>query len=133
MKKLIPLLSLILVPLLSVFLLLCFLSFGHKNPLKTQTEHKSSRFLINASVAAEQSLHLGLGDVGARRAYPDCMERKNKNMDCKALYQAMADFAQSGEFTDFKGITVADLTDVSVYDTLREDYEARFFINNLEY
>lgn len=122
-----------LMPLLSVLLLCCFLSSCHKNPLKTHSEHKSSRFLINASVAAEHSLHLGLGNIGARRAYPNCMERKINNIDCKALYQAMVDFAKEGTFAEFKGVTVADLTDESVYERLREEYEARFFLNNMEY
>jgi hypothetical protein len=123
----------ILWPLLSMLLLSCFLSSCHKNPLKTHSEHKSSRFLINASVAASHSLRLGLSDIGARRAYPNCMERTINNIDCKALYQAMVDFAKKGPFPEFKGVRIADLTDELVYERVREDYEARFFFNNTEY
>jgi hypothetical protein len=120
------------IPLFGLVLLACLLSACHKNPLKIQSEQKSSRFLINASVAAEKSLHLGLSEISAQRAYLNCMDGKNTPFDCKAFYQAMADFSKTEAFTAFKGITVADLMDKSVFDRLREEYEQRFFFNNLE-
>lgn len=111
----------------------CFLSACHKNPLKTQPEHDSTRFLINASMAAEKKLHLGLGDSLAQRAYLNCMDGKNTPFDCNALYQAMADFSQKAAFSEFREVTRADLTDKSVFKRLRAGYEERFFFNNLEH
>ena len=120
------------IQMIGLVVLACFLSACHKNPLKTQSEQNSTRFLINASVAAEQSLHLGLNDLSAQRAYLNCMDAKSTTFDCTAFYQAMADFSKRGTFPDFKGITLTDLTDKSVFNTLREGYEQRFFFNNLE-
>ncbi|CAM4500024.1 protein LvrD [Legionella lytica] len=120
------------ISLIGFVLLTCFLGACHKNPLNTKSVQSSSRFLINASVAAEKSLHLGLSEVSAQRAYLNCMDGKNTAFDCKAFYQAMVDFTQSGAFPEFKAITVADLTDKSAFDRVREEYEQRFFFNNLE-
>ena len=120
------------VSMIGFVVLACFLSACHKNPLKTQSEQNSTRFLINASVAAEKNLHLGLSDPSAQRAYLNCMDRKHITFDCKAFYQAMADFSKKGTFPDFNEITLTDLTDKSVFDRLRAGYEERFFFNNLE-
>ena len=118
--------------LIGFVLLTCFLGACHKNPLNTKSVQSSSRFLINASVAAEKSLHLGLSEVSAQRAYLNCMDGKNTAFDCNALYQAIVDFSKTGAFPEFKAITVADLTDKSALNRVREEYEQRFFLNNLE-
>lgn len=109
------------------------LSACHKNPLKTHSVEDSTRFLINASVAATKSMKWDMGEQASQRAYLNCMEGKAQGIDCSSLYQAMLQLAQEQRFASFKELTVADLCDKETFDSLREGYEERYFINNLEH
>lgn len=120
------------IAIISMLLVTCMLCACHKNPLKTNPEEDSTRFLINASVFATKVLGLGLKDILAQRAYLNCMDGKAVDFDCKALYLAMTQIPTNTRFSSFKGITVAELTDKETFDSLREGYEQRFFMNNLE-
>lgn len=118
------------IPMLGILLTACLISGCHQNPLKTNSLRKSSRFLINASVAAEKSLHLGLHESQSPWIYGSCMEGKAKT-DCATFYQAMLEFAKSGAFPEFKGVNLADLKDKAVFETLQDEYESRCFMHNL--
>lgn len=113
-------------------LVVCLLSGCHENPLKAHKEEVSTRFLINASIAAAKRLHLGLNETNAESVYPDCMEGQGGSIDCQAFYQAMVIFAKEGKFPGFKRLNVADLCDKAVFDILKEGYSARVFFNNTE-
>lgn len=120
------------IPIVSIVLVTCLLSACHKNPLKTNSEEDSTRFLINASIAATKILNLGLNEISSQRAYLNCMEGKAREIDCPTFYVAMTKLAQDKRFESFKGITVGDLSDKETFNVLRKGYEQRFFINNLE-
>jgi predicted component of type VI protein secretion system len=119
---------------LSVGLLLitCMLCSCHNNPLKANKERQSTRFLINASVAAANRLNPEMDAHQAPYLYLSCMKAKELSMDCSALYVAMADFAKSAPGAEFKGVRAVDLTDREVFESLREGYEERLFYNDLE-
>lgn len=115
MKKIRPLLGLVITSAL--------LSACHDNPLKTHAQNKSATFLVNASAIAERQLRLPIAEGSLGGVYTDCMEAKALHINCKALYQAMINVAASGKYPDFKHLTLADLTDETVFAKLRDDYE----------
>ena len=115
-----------------LLLVSCLLCACHNNPLKTNKEQQSTRFLINASVAAVKQIKPEMDAREARYVYLSCMKGKEASFDCNALYQAMTSFAKNASFVAFKGIRVADLTDHTVFESLREEYEERLYFNNLE-
>jgi len=116
---------------LGLLLSTAMLSACHHNPLETHKEQQSTRFLINASMEAAKVLKPNMDGREAQYVYLNCMNGKEPDMDCTALYKAMADFAKRGSFSDFKGVSVADLTDRAVFESLREGYEERLFYNDL--
>lgn len=116
-----------------ILLLSCLISACHENPLKTQKARASSHFLINASLAADKALNLGLAQRDALRVYPNCIYQKESSINCMTFYKAMAEVGNDVQFIPFKGIRVSDLQDKTVFDALREDYETRFFLQQLEY
>ncbi len=105
----------------------------HESPLKKEVKAKSAAFLVSASRFAEKTLKLSLHDNDFGAIYSDCMEGKTtaddraKGVDCKALYQSMAVFAKRGVYPEFKGTTVADITDAAMYDGLRDRYDEAWF------
>lgn len=103
----------------------------HNNPLKTNKEELCTRFLINASVAAVKIVKPEMDAREAQYAYLSCMKGRQASIDCNSLYAAMVNFAKSSEFSEFKGVNVADLTDKAVFESLLEGYEERLFYNNL--
>lgn len=115
-----------------ILLATCLLCACHKNPLTTHKERHSTRFLINASAAAAQKLNPEMDARVAQYVYLSCMKGKESVVNCPALYKTMPELAQTTPFAAFKGIRVADLTDETVFDSLREGYEERLFYNNLE-
>lgn len=117
---------------LGLLLATLLLSACHNNPLKTNKEALCTRFLINASVAAVKNVKPEMDAREAQYVYFSCMKGRQASIDCNSVYTAMANFAKSSEFSAFKGINVADLTDKAVFESLREGYEERLFYNNLE-
>jgi hypothetical protein len=99
------------------------LSACHQSPLKSLPKEKSAAFLVKASAVAEQRMKLGIPQGSLGGVYTDCMENKAKKINCPELYNAMLAFAGSGQFPDFKPLTLADLTDDKVFQALRDDYE----------
>lgn len=114
-----------------VLLATLLLSACHNNPLKSNKEQRSTRLLINASVAAVHIVKPEMDEREAQYVYLNCMNGKEAALDCSALYQAMVHFAKKSPFIEFHSVSVADLTDKAVFESLREGYEERLFYNNL--
>lgn len=120
------------IPILGLMLSSCLLSAcHHENPLKKQTELRSSSFLINASVAAWRGLNPNSTLIDGQNAYMHCMTGHGKNSDCKALFQGMVVFAKKGQFPEFKEVSVADLTDADVFDGLSDKYSMRIAFKDM--
>ena len=96
---------------------------SHNNPLKTAKPEAAAKFLVSASQAAEKKLHVFNAPGGYY--YGECMTGKAKKPLCTKLYQAMADYAKTT--TDFKGVTVGDLTNAQVFKDLKADYQREQF------
>lgn len=96
---------------------------SHHNPLKTVKPEVAAKFLVSASQAAEKKLHIFNAPGGYY--YGECMTGKAKEPMCTKLYQAMVDYAKTT--TDFKSVTVSDLTNVQVFKVLKADYQREQF------
>jgi len=96
---------------------------SHNNPIKIAKPEVAAKFLVSASQAAEKQLHVFNAPGGYY--YGECMSGKTKKPLCDKLYQAMAEYAKTT--TDFKGVTVNDLTDAHVFEGLKADYQREQF------
>ncbi len=96
---------------------------SHNNPLKTADSKAAGTFLVRASQAAEKQLHVFRAPGGYY--YGECMRNAAKKPPCTKLYRAMVRYANTT--TRFKGLTVSDLTDRSVFKSLRSDYQREQF------
>lgn len=96
---------------------------SHNNPLKTAKPALAAKFLVSASQSAEKQLHVFNAPGGYY--YGECMMGKAKKPLCSKLYKAMAEYANTT--TDFKGVTVDDLTDAQVFKGLKADYQREQF------
>ncbi|HHG8516393.1 TPA: T4SS-associated protein LvrD [Legionella pneumophila] len=95
----------------------------HENPLKTQPAKTSVTFLINASANAEKRLHFAIHKDAYGFAYLECMEGKQSpEIRCDALYQGMIAFSKEGHYSGFQKITLADLTDKNLFESLADEY-----------
>ncbi|HAU1639293.1 TPA: protein LvrD [Legionella pneumophila] len=95
----------------------------HENPLKTQPAKASVAFLINASANAEKRLHFAIHKDAYGFAYLECMEGKQSpEIQCDGLYKGMIAFAKEGHYSGFQKITLADLTDKNLFESLAEEY-----------
>ncbi|MFV0820260.1 T4SS-associated protein LvrD [Legionella micdadei] len=95
----------------------------HENPLKTQSAKASVTFLINASANAEKRLHFAIHKDAYGFAYLECMEGKQSpDIQCDALHQGMIAFAKEGHYSGFQTITLPDLTDQKVFESLVDEY-----------
>ncbi|HEM0340705.1 TPA: protein LvrD [Legionella pneumophila] len=95
----------------------------HENPLKTNPAKASVTFLINASANAEKRLHFSIHKDAYGFVYLECMEGKQSpDIRCDALYQEMVDFAKEGHYSGFKTITLSNLTDQKVFESLANEY-----------
>src|SRR3990167_11061563 len=95
----------------------------HDNPLKTNTQQQSATFLMNASANVEQRLKFTMKTDERGYGYLECMEGKdNPEINCPALYQGMIAFAKEDHYTGFAGITLADLTNQTIFNQLYDDY-----------
>lgn len=95
----------------------------HENPLKTQPPKASVTFLINASANAEKRLHFAIHKDAYGFAYLECMEGKQSpDIRCDALYQGIIAFAKEGHYSSFQTITLPDLTNQKVFESLADEY-----------
>ncbi|ARG98610.1 protein LvrD [Legionella micdadei] len=95
----------------------------HENPLKNQPAKASVTFLINASANAEKRLHFAIHKDAYGFAYLECMEGKQSpDIRCDALYQGMIAFVKEGHYSGFQSITLPDLTDQKVFESLADEY-----------
>lgn len=113
-------LSLGIVVMLSVSLTACF---GHDNPLKKMPPKQSAQFLVSASQYAEKALKVFQTPGGGY--YGQCMMGKQKTSLCNKLYTNMVTFAK--KTPGFKSITVSDLTNKSVWNVIKPDYQQQQF------
>ena len=95
----------------------------HDNPLQTHAKKENATFLMNASANVEKRLGLPIRKDEGGYGYLECMEgKKNVEVPCKALYQAMVTFAKEGHYEGYQSIRVADLTDSHIFEGLHDDY-----------
>ena len=98
---------------LSVLMTAC-----HENKLAKVDESEGGRFLVKASQYAEkkQGLPRVLGDI-----YGYCMGKEEiKQIDCNKFFSYMQQYAETTK--DFKGVTIADLTNKSSFSRLKRSY-----------
>ncbi|HAU1546674.1 TPA: protein LvrD [Legionella pneumophila] len=109
---------------LLVFLMTATISAcHHENPLKTHPTKASVTFLINASANTEKRLHFAIHKDAYGFAYLECMEGKQSpDIRCDALYQGMVVFAKEGHYSGFQTITLSNLTDQKVFESLADEY-----------
>lgn len=102
----------------------------HENPLKTQSKNNSVKFLMNASANAEKRAGFAIQKDSYGYGYLECMDgKKSPEVRCDELYQGMLSFAKEGHYKGFESLSLADLTDKSVFEGLADDY-AEFAVNN---
>lgn len=107
-------------------LLLSACSKGDPNPLQTIDNDHVGKFLVKASVYAEEKLHLP--KAIHKKAYLRCMQGAESSATCEKVYEAMVDYAKTD--LDFKLLTVSELKamkDSPQWKTLRGDYDAAVF------
>lgn len=98
------------------------------SPLKTAEPKTAAEFLVHASQAAEKKLkltELRFYSPPGGYYYRDCMEDKENKKLCHNLYLAMVDYAKTT--SAFNKLTVDELTNQTVYQTLEEDYKRAWF------
>lgn len=91
------------------------------NPLATATTGTAAQFLVSANHAATKELKLNWGSYG----YQQCMDGKHSVSECNALYKAMLHCAKNNRL--FAGLTLAQLTDPTVWKSLSGAYEEAAF------
>lgn len=95
----------------------------HDNPLKTNPAKIAATFLMNASANVEMRLHFVMRKGDRGYGYLECMEgKKNKEIDCKALYSGIVNFAHEDHYPAFSKLTLADLNDTQAFAKLSDDY-----------
>lgn len=95
----------------------------HDNPLKTHSKSESAIFLMNASANAEKRLQFSMKTDERGYGYLECMEGKNNTeIDCAKLFTSIVQFAKEDHFKGFKSLTLADLTDKTVFDSMGDTY-----------
>ena len=109
--------------LITVMGILALTGCHHDNPLQTHTKHQSATFLMNASANLERRLRFDVKNNEHGYGYLECMEgKKNHEIHCDTLYQGMIKFAQEGHYPGFESITLSDLTNQPVFQSLSDDY-----------
>lgn len=95
----------------------------HVNPLKSHTKQQSATFLVNASANVERRLKFDIKPDNNGYGYTECMEgKKNPEIVCEALYQGIIQFAKENHYPGFANLTMADLTEQTVFSSLIDDY-----------
>lgn len=109
----------------SISAVLALSACSQDNPLTSQPQTDTVKFLIAASTAAEKELHFQALHYGS--AYGSCVMGKFRHQaDCPLLYQTMVEYAQESN-GPFKGITVEDLQNQKAFAPLQESYAATNF------
>lgn len=93
----------------------------HQNPLSGHDEKASAKFLLDASKYAEKKANRMISGTG----YQQCMGENLTRFNCQQLFAHMVEFANSTK--EFKGLTVADLKDKSVFSKIGPAYEHERF------
>ena len=96
---------------------------SYQNPLTTVDPKVAAEFLVKASQMAEKTLHVFHAPGGYY--FGTCMRGQAKPAVCHKLYQAMVRFAKTTP--TFKSMTVRDLTDPSVFQSLKSTYQREQF------
>ena len=95
----------------------------HDNPLKTHSPKDSAIFLMNASANVEKRLNFAIQQGAFGFGYLECMEEKKSiEIRCPDLLNGMVRFAKENHYSAFKYVTLADLTDKTVFKTIGNDY-----------
>lgn len=95
----------------------------HDNPLKTHTTKESAIFLMNASANVEKRLNFTIQQGSFGYGYLECMEgKKSVEIRCPDLLNGMIQFAKENHYPAFKQITLSDLTDKTVFETIGDQY-----------
>lgn len=95
----------------------------HDNPLKTHSPKESAVFLLNASANIEKRLHFVIQQDAYGYGYLECMEgKKSAEIHCPDLLNSMVEFAKENHYPAFKHITLSDLTDKTVFETIGDEY-----------
>lgn len=95
----------------------------HENPLKTHLKKASATFLVTASANSEKRLHFAIQKDSYGFAYLECMEgKKSPEIRCEDLYRGMITFAKEGDYSEFRNLKLADLTDPELFKTLADEY-----------
>lgn len=111
--------------LITAALCFCLSACGsHHNSLTAANSKDVGKLLLKASIYAEDKLNLFSGGDGDM--YGSCMDNyssyeKDQQQQCQKIYSLMVEYAQ--KIPEFKGITVADITNRKVYqDKLKAAY-----------
>ena len=95
----------------------------HDNPLKTHSPKDSAIFLMNASANVEKRLNFAIQQGAFGFGYLECMEgKKSIEIRCPDLLNGMVRFAKENHYSAFKYVTLADLTDKTVFETIGDEY-----------
>lgn len=109
------------IPLVIIVLLLA--GCHHDNPLKIQPPKASAVFLMNASANIEKRLNFPIQQGAFGYGYLECMEgKKSIEIRCPELLNGMVQFAKENHYPAFKQMTLSDLTDKTVFETIGDKY-----------
>ncbi len=95
---------------------------SHKNPMETQSQEDTARFLIAASIYASDKMKLNLPVAEKSLRYGDCVF--NHMIDssfCPNFYDYMIEYADKSD-SDFSNITIEDLKNREVYRSVEKTY-----------
>lgn len=93
------------------------------NKLKKMDPSIAARFLVYASASAEKKLNIY--NRFHRRGYQRCVEEQETASLCNRLYSEMLAYAKTQD--DFKGITLSNLKDKTLWKSIQEDYPREVF------
>lgn len=114
--------------IMTLFAGITLLTACHDNPLKQMPKHQQIESLLTASRAAEKALQVFSAPGGG--FYLSCMGSNDQHaLSCEAFFAEM--LKASRLMPDLKGLTLAQLTDPSLFADIAIDYQAVFF-NSVE-
>ncbi len=95
---------------------------SHENPMETQSQQDTAKFLIAASIYASDKMKFNISVLEKSLRYGDCV--LNHMIDssfCPKFYDYMIEYAdQSG--SSFSSITIEDLKDREIYRSVEKTY-----------
>lgn len=96
------------------------------DPLQTIDGHRVGKFLVRASIHAENQLKLP--ESLHKNGYLRCMQGIEPSSTCEKLYASMVDYAKNDP--DFRELTVSNLRDMkgsAFWREIREAYDNASF------